>query len=95
MISFDIPKQLNGAQLIDELLAQGVEIEAAYGFHKDVQAPKIKDDKLWLAIKEKDENKAAQIVANHKGVDSIPTIDDKLASVGLNLNDLKTALGLA
>jgi hypothetical protein len=40
------------------------------------------------------EGVAAAVVAAHVGIDTEPTIDDKLASVGLSLNDLKAALGI-
>lgn len=34
------------------------------------------------------------VLANHVAVFEVPTIEEKLASVGLSIEDLKTALGL-
>lgn len=88
MIQFTKPKNLNGAELLDELNAAGVAI---------VAMPYIDDNKdLWLEIKQSDKSKAAGIVEMHDGTMTAPepTINDKLASVGLSIDDLKSALGL-
>ena len=88
MIKFDKPQNLNGAELIANLNAAGVAIN---------EPPLIDGNgDFWLDIKSADEAKTATVVAAHNGttVAPEPTIDDKLASVGLNLADLKTALGL-
>jgi hypothetical protein len=91
MIQFNKPEKLNGEQLRQELNDNGVKIS------NDVFA--VQDDglgNLWLDIAEKDQNKAQSVVEAHIGVTVAPelTIADKLASVGLNLEDLKAALGL-
>ena len=88
MKTFTKPQNLNGKELLDELLAVGVVVE---GLPTDDGA-----GNLILNIASKDEAKAASVVAAHNGttVAPEPTIEDKLASVGLNLVDLKTALGL-
>jgi hypothetical protein len=91
MIQFTKPTNLNGAELCDEIEAVGIHINRA-------TSPRLDDDgSFWLDISAKDESKVADIVAAHNGttVAPEPTIEDKLTSVGLNLNDLKTALGLA
>ena len=91
MISFDTPINLNGAELLDELAAVGIVLD------KLRQAPHLMTDgRLYLDISETDKTKAATVVAAHNGttVAPEPTIEDKLASVGLNLVDLKSALGL-
>jgi hypothetical protein len=91
MIRFDKPKNLNGAELLDELATIGIVLD------KFNQAPLIDGNgDLWLDIKPADQDKAAEIVATHNGttVAPEPTIEDKLASVGLNVADLKSALGL-
>lgn len=88
MIQFDKPKKLNGTELINELANAGVEL---------TKAPYVDGDGyFWLDIKAADQSKAAAVVAAHNGttVAPEPTIEDKLASVGLNLTDLKTALGI-
>lgn len=91
MISFDKPEKLNGHQLCDELEAVGIVVNR-------LKNPSIKGDTpelIFLDIDEKDTVKATEIVAKHIGEpDPEPTIEDKLASVGLTLTDLKSALGL-
>ena len=88
MIQFDKPQNLNGKELLDELLAVGVVVE---GLPVDDGA-----GNLILNIASKDEAKAEAVVAAHNGttVAPEPTIEDKLASVGLSLPDLKAALGI-
>lgn len=91
MIKFDKPQNLNGAELLDELAAVGIVLD------KLTECPILDgNNDLWLNIKAEDENKAAAVVAAHNGttVAPEPTIEEKLASVGLNLEDLKKALGL-
>ena len=88
MIQFTKPTNLNGAELLAELNAGGVAITE----------PPVLDGLgiLWLDIKNTDEAKAKPIVAAHNGtiVAPEPTIADKLASVGLSIEDLKAALGV-
>jgi hypothetical protein len=88
MIQFNKPQNLNGKELLDELLAVGVVVE---GLPVDDGA-----GNLILNIASKDEAKAEAVVAAHNGTTVAPeqTIEDKLASVGLSLPDLKAALGL-
>jgi hypothetical protein len=91
MIKFDKPTNFNGAELLDELAVVSIILD------KYLQAPVIDDyNSLWLDINETDKSKAAAVVAAHNGttVAPEPTVKDKLASVGLNLTDLKIALGL-
>lgn len=84
MISFGIPEKLNGAQLLQELETAGI--------ISDI--PMIADDLLWLTITKAQESAAKTIVNNHVGVDTVPTFEEKLASAGISLDELKTALGL-
>jgi len=59
MIKFNIPKNLNGAELLDELNAGGVSI---------TQFPLIDGNgDFWLDIKAADKTKAEAIVAAHNG----------------------------
>lgn len=91
MIKFKKPENLNGKELLTELAAVGIVLIPIE------QAPVVdSNNDMWLDIKPEDEAKAAAVVAAHNGtiVAPEPTIQDKLASVGLNLNDLKAALGL-
>lgn len=88
MIQFNKPTNLNGAELLAELNAGGVAIS---------ETPIIDGDgNFWLDIAEADKAKATPIVAAHNGttVAPEPTLDEKLASVGLSVTDLKAALGL-
>jgi hypothetical protein len=90
MIKYTKPTNLNGAELIDELISAGVKIEI-----KD-DSLVVENESLWLDISDEDSSKAEEIVLAHNGNTIAPelTVHDKLASVGLNLNDLKVALGL-
>jgi hypothetical protein len=89
--TFDKPVNLNGAELRNELRIAGVAIS-------DDPAAVQEDGngKLVLDIKTEDESKAAIVVKAHNGTIAIPelTINDKLAQVGLNIDDLKAAMGL-
>ena len=88
MITFTKPTNLNGKELLDELSAVGIVVE---GLPLDNGA-----GNLLLKIASKDEVKAGEVVSLHNGttIAPEPTIEDKLASVGLNLTDLKSALEL-
>lgn len=89
MIKFDKPNNLNGSELVNELKVVGIEIGKGFPL---VDA----NGDLWLDISAKDKTKAQAIVDSHNGtiVAPEPTVADKLASVGLNLDDLKSALGI-
>lgn len=86
MIKFNKPENLNGAQLILELKSDGVTIN---------NSPEIDGDgNFWLHVSEEDKDKAALIVASHNGTTAQvePTIADKLASVGLSIEELREAI---
>jgi hypothetical protein len=87
MIQFTKPQNLNGEELLDQLKIAGV----------DAKNPTLDDnDIFYLDLADKDMAKAKSIIEAHNGtmIGPEPTIDQKLASVGLSLNDLKAALGL-
>jgi len=90
MISFTKPTNLNGIELRDELNAGGV----AISYDLDVMVVD-GNGNLLLDISESDTAKATPIVATHNGttVAPEPTIAQKLASVGLTIEELKAALG--
>ena len=91
MIKFDKPANLNGAELLNELAAVGIVLDLT------TQAPLIDGNgDLWLDVKSADKVKTGEVVAAHNGttVAPEPTVEQKLESVGLNLADLKTALGI-
>jgi len=87
MIEFTKPINLNGAELIDELKAANIDV---------IGWPKVDSDRFFLDISKSDETKAIAVVAAHNGtiIAPEPTVKEKLASVGLNLDDVKEALGL-
>jgi hypothetical protein len=88
MIKFNRPVNLNGTELLAELNAAGVSIE---------QLPMVDgNDDLWLEIANKDKTKVQTVVDAHDGtiLAPEPTIADRLANAGLNLDELRTALGL-
>jgi hypothetical protein len=89
MIKFNKPENLNGAELLDELAAVGIVLD------RIKQAPLIDGNgDFWLDVQPADQAKAAAVVAAHNGntVAPEPTIADKLASVGLSLDELKSAI---
>jgi hypothetical protein len=86
MIKFTKPQNLNGSELLAELNAAGVSI---------TEPPFIDGHgELFLDIADADAKKAEGVVASHNGTTLAPepTIAEKLASVGLSLEELKTAL---
>jgi ABC-type Zn uptake system ZnuABC Zn-binding protein ZnuA len=85
MKTFNRPMNFNGAELKKELADVGIVVDF------------IRDNGIdTISFTTTNESKAAEIVAAHNGntVANEPTIEEKLASVGLSLPDLKTALGL-
>jgi hypothetical protein len=93
MIQFNKPINLNGEELITELELAGVSVIAD---DRNVKAPVIDGDgNFWLNISPSDEVTAMSVVAAHTGtvVTPEPTITDKLASVGLSIEELREALG--
>lgn len=88
MIKFDKPTNLNGQELLNELKAAGVTIN---------DFPTLDGNgELLLPIATKDEAKAKAVVAAHNGsvAPKEPSIEEKLASVGLSVDGLKAALGI-
>jgi len=69
MISFDKPNNLDGAKLLDELIAAGVDILGSDPIsHLGKTAPAVDGEgNLLLDIAEADKSKAAAIVAAHNG----------------------------
>lgn len=88
MIKFNTPVNLNGSELKTQLNEVGISIN---------DLPFIDGDgNLWLDIAQENKEKAKAVVSAHNGtiIALEPTVEQKLASVGLNLDDLKVALGL-
>ena len=83
MKSFTKPQNLNGEELMAELAAVGIVVD------------EIRDNgEGIISFITNDETLAASVVAKHNG-NQIPreaTIADKLASVGLSLDELKAAI---
>jgi hypothetical protein len=91
MILFTKPLNLNGKELREELNAAGVVISY------DPDSVVIDGNgALLLDIAESDKSKATPIIAAHNGTVTAlePTTEQKLASVGLSVDDLKAVLGL-
>ena len=87
MILFDKPINFEGVQFCDELEAVGVVINRN-------TSPLIDGNgSLWLDINPTDTQKAQDVLNAHIPVPtSEPTIADKLASVGLDFEELKAAI---
>jgi len=83
MATFNKPKNLNGAELAAELKAVGLKI----GLIAD-------NSDGTISFEVNDEELANEIVLAHNGttIAPEPTIAEKLASVGLSLDELKTAI---
>jgi hypothetical protein len=86
MMQFDKPENLNGFELVAELRTQGVK----------VIEPLVIDGNgdFWIDVSQSDAEKTAAIVATHNGtiMASEMNIADKLANVGLSIQELKAAL---
>jgi len=91
MITFTKPENLNGTELRAELNSAGVVIS------DKAEAVSIDENgALVLDIDETKKDLALKIVEAHNGttIAPEPTVSEKLASVGLSIDDLKMALGL-
>lgn len=88
-MEFDKPINLNGSELRIELVAAGCKID------DKPESVMVIGNKLILDVSG-DKEIIESVVANHNGtiVAKELTIEEKLSSVGLNLNDLKNALGI-
>jgi hypothetical protein len=89
MIKFNAPAILSGSQLKKELNAAGVKI--------DLGADSIEingNGDLLLAIAKKDEAKAQEVIDAHSPVfaPTGTTLEQKLETIGLTIEELKTAL---
>lgn len=80
---FTKPENLNGAELMIELAAVGIIVDKVFD-NADGS----------ISFETDNESAAAAVVAAHNGttVAPEPTIADKLASVGLSLDELKAAI---
>jgi hypothetical protein len=80
---FTKPQNLNGAELKTELAAVSIIVEEIFDFADGT-----------IGFETDNESTAAAVVAAHNGttVAPEPTIADKLASVGLSLDELKAAI---
>jgi hypothetical protein len=82
MTLFTKPQNLNGTELIAELAVAGIIV------------PRVLDNGDGTIELATDDAKATKIVADHNGTQIAPepTIAEKLASVGLSIEELKAAL---
>ena len=83
MKHFPKPQNLNGAELMAELASVGIIVNKIIDFSDGN-----------IGFDTDNESAAAAVVAAHNGttVAPEPTIADKLASVGLDLEELKAAI---
>lgn len=89
-MEFPKPINLNGIELKNELINAGCQL------NDEPENIKVIGDRLFINVVG-DENVIATIIENHNGtiVAPEPSIENKLSSVGLNLDDLKVALGIS
>lgn len=87
-MEFTLPKKFNGETLRNELKAEGIVLP------EDKKAITVSGEVLILDIDEKDATKVQNVLANHNGDDILieQTVAEKLAFVGLSIEDLKAAL---
>jgi aspartokinase len=88
MIKITRPVNLNGAELLDELAAAGINVTGI---------PMLDgNNELWIDIKESDAVKAEAVAKKHNGNTVAPelTIQQKLAAANISIDELKAALGL-
>lgn len=85
MKTFTKPANLNGDELVMELAQVGLIVTDIFDNADGT-----------ISFDVKDEAKAAKVVAEHNGTINPAelSIEAKLSSIGLNLDDLKIALGL-
>ena len=83
MKTFSKPENLNGTELMAELAAVGIVVDKVFDFSDGT-----------IGFETDNESAAAAVVAAHNGttVAPEPTLADKLASVGLSLDELKSAI---
>ena len=74
-----LDKEINGLQLANEL-------------NLDFRDIYVNDGILY--INTEDEEKALVAYKTHKAINKPPTIQDKLANAGIDLDELRVALGL-
>lgn len=82
-MEFTKPQSLNGAQLKSELKGKGINVEVIDDLGNDL---------ISFEVSKAKEADAEAIVSAHVGIDTVPTIAEKLASIGLDLDQLKAAL---
>jgi hypothetical protein len=85
-----LPKQFNGTTFRKELAVLGVVLPDTKS------AISISDSKLFIEVDDNELPLVIEALKNHNGSDVVIelTTTEKLASVGLSIDDLKAALGL-
>jgi len=88
MVKITRPTNLNGAELLKELAAAKIVVSGMPTMDGNGE--------LWIDVAEADAAKAEAVALKHNGTiePAQLSIEEKLASVGLSIGDLKTALGL-
>lgn len=89
MIYINLDKAINGELLKKELFAQGLDTDVVVYTFDDGQKIQLNN------VQEDDRALAQSIYSSHNPPAPIePTVQEKLASVGLSIDDLKQALSL-
>jgi len=92
MIKIEIADVFNGKQLIQEMQEAGVILyENLAGITAVVKEA---NGEIFIPTSEEFAELAQQVATNHVAVFQEDTVMDRLASVGLSIDDLKSALGL-
>lgn len=88
MIKITRPTNLNGTELLEELAAAKISVSGVPIMDGNGE--------LWIDIAETDATKAEAVALKHNGTIAPAqlSIEQKLASVGLSVDDLKAALGI-
>jgi hypothetical protein len=87
MIYIEFNKKINGDLLVQELATAGIVTEVVVYDGNKIQLNGVEENQRLLC--------ESIISAHNPPAPQEPTLEEKLASVGLNLDDLKAALGLA
>lgn len=89
MFQFEMPESFEGVQFLAELDAAGIVINS------DTSPLLDADGNLWLGINESDVAAAQEVLDSHIPLPpAAPTIEERLESAGLSIDELREVLGL-
>lgn len=87
MISFAKPQLFNGEQFAAELAEAGLVIDSNSQLEINVEK-----DLLIIYVNPENEDLCRNVLTVHEPINKVLTLEEKLALIGLSLNDLKAAL---